>query len=57
MLQELLVGRGHSPEAAEKTGQSVIERTGRLYADRQLIPAMKLIGRFVDHEFFQVGRL
>lgn len=57
MLQELLVGRGHSPEAAEKTGQSAIERTGCLYADQHLIPAMKLKGRFVDQEFCQADRL
>ena len=57
MLQELLVGRGHSPEAAEKTGQSAIERTGCLYADQQLIPALKILGRFVDQEFCQIDRL
>lgn len=57
MLQELLAGRGHSPEAAEKTGQSAVEKTGCQYADQQLIPAMKLKKRFVDQEFFPVGRL
>ena len=57
MLQELLAGRGHSPEAAEKTGQSAIDRTGCQYADQQLIPAMKLKGRFVDQEFSPVDRL
>ncbi len=57
MLQELLEGRGHSPEAAEKAGQRPIERTGCLYADQQLIPALKIQGRFVDQEFFRVDRL
>lgn len=57
MLQELLDGRGHSPEAAEKAGQRPIERTGCLYADHQLIPALKTQGRFVDQEFFRVDRL
>ena len=57
MLQELLDGRGHSPEAAEKAGQRPIERTGCLYADQQLIPALKIQGRFVDQELFRVDRL
>jgi hypothetical protein len=54
MLQELLDGRGHSPEAAEKAGQRLIEKTGCLYADHQLIPALKTQGRFVDQEFGRV---
>ena len=57
MLQELLDGRGHSPEAAEKAGQRLIERTGCLYADHQLIPALKTQGRFVDQEFCRVDSL
>lgn len=57
MLQELLEGRGHSPEAAEKAGQRPIERTGCLYADQQLIPALKIQGRFVDQELFRVDSL
>jgi len=57
MLQELLAGRGHSPEAAEKDGQRFIDGTGCLYADRQLIPALKAYGRFVDQEFCRVDCL
>lgn len=57
MLQELLDGRGHSPEAAEKSGQSLIEMTGCLYTDQHLIPALKTHGRFVDQEFCRLDRL
>lgn len=57
MLQELLAGRGHSPEAAEKAGQRLIEKTGCLYADHHLIPALKTKGRFVDQEFVRVDCL
>ena len=57
ILQELLVGPGAFPEAAEKTGQSAMERTGGLYGGQQLILAMTLKGRFVDQEFCQVDRL
>lgn len=57
MLQELLAGRGHSPEAAEKAGQSPIETTGCQYADHQLIPALKTEGRFVDQEFCRIDQL
>lgn len=57
MLQELLAGRGHSPEAAEKAGQGPIETTGCLYADHQLIPALKTEGRFVDQEFCRIDKL
>lgn len=57
MLQELLTGRGHSPEAAEKAGQRHIEKTGCPYADDHLIPALKMHGKFVDQEFCRVDRL
>lgn len=56
MLKELWEGRGHSPEAAEKAGQKPIEATGCLYADQQLIPALKSQGRFVDQELFRPHR-
>jgi hypothetical protein len=57
LLQELQNGRGHSPEAAEKAGQSPIEQTGCLYADKHLIPALKAQGRFVDQEFCRMDSL
>lgn len=56
MLKELSEGKGHSPEAAEKAGQKSIDATGCLYADQQLIPALKSQGRFVDQEFFRPHR-
>lgn len=52
MLQELLAGRGHSPEAADKAGQAPITASGCTYADQQLVPALNSQGRFVDQEFF-----
>lgn len=57
MLQELRAGRGHSPDAAENAGQSHIQKTGCLYADQHLIPALKTQGRFVDQEFCRIDRL
>ncbi len=57
MLNELKNGMGHSPEAAEKAGQRPIERTGCLYADLQLMSALKMHGRFVDQEFCRLDRL
>ncbi len=53
MLQELLVGRGHSPEAADKAGQAPIVASGCKYADQQLVPALNSLGRFVDQEFIE----
>lgn len=53
MLQELLAGRGHSPEAADKAGQAPITASGGKYADQQLVPALNSQGRFVDQEFFR----
>ncbi len=57
MLKELLDGRGHTPEAAEKVGQRSIDKTGCMYADQQLIPALNTRGRFVDQEFCRMDRL
>jgi hypothetical protein len=50
MLQSLLDGHGHSPEAAEKTGQKPLELVGCPYADSHLVAALKSKGRFVDQE-------
>jgi hypothetical protein len=52
MLQELLAGRGHSPEAADKAGQVPITASGCTYADQKLVPALNRQARFVDQEFF-----
>ena len=53
MLHELFTGRGHSPEAADKSGQAPITASGCKYADQQLVPALNSQGRFVDQEFFR----
>jgi len=50
MLAALKEGRGHSPEAAEKQGQKAVASTGCGYADGQLVPALRVSGRFVDQE-------
>lgn len=54
MLQSLLEGFGHSPEAADKRGQKSIGQVGCGYADTQLLPALGAIGRFVDQEQFSL---
>jgi hypothetical protein len=46
----LMAGAGHSPEAAEKQGQRLVEETGCPYADSVLLPALRETGRFVDQE-------
>jgi len=50
MLARLAVGDGHSPSQSGKERQREIERTGCVYADNQLIPALKSFGKFVDQE-------
>lgn len=52
MLQSLLKGHGHSPEAADKRGQRPLEAVGCSYADGQLLSALKSQGKFVDQEQF-----
>lgn len=52
MCAELLKGRGHSPEAAEKQGQHPISITGCPFADGKLIPALAQMGRYLDQEMF-----
>lgn len=54
MLQSLEAGQGHSPEAADKQGQRPLEAVGCPYADTQLIPALKVLGRFVDQELYSI---
>ncbi|WP_232077600.1 MULTISPECIES: Wadjet anti-phage system protein JetD domain-containing protein [unclassified Variovorax] len=53
MLQALKSGGGHAPEAADKQGQRELQRTGCLFADAELIPAMSRTGQFVDQEAFR----
>lgn len=52
MLQSLLDGHGHSPEAADKRGQRPLDTVECPYADGQLLVALKSLGKFVDQEQF-----
>lgn len=52
MLESLLEGNGHSPEAADKRGQRPVEVVGCSYADSELLPALTVQGKFVDQEQF-----
>ncbi|RYF29517.1 MAG: hypothetical protein EOO23_06830, partial [Comamonadaceae bacterium] len=54
MLESLQAGGGHPPLAADKAGQRPLERTGCPFADSELLPALKLAGRFLDQETFAV---
>lgn len=54
MLESLLEGHGHSPEAADKRGQRPLEAVGCPYADSQLVAALKARGKFVDQEQFSL---
>lgn len=51
MLELLLSGGGHTPEATAKLGQKVSRETACIYADEKLIPALNKSGRFVDQEW------
>ncbi|WP_457330140.1 Wadjet anti-phage system protein JetD domain-containing protein [Rhizobacter sp. P5_C2] len=48
----LAQGSGHLPDHASKAQQSDPGETGCPYADHELLPAMRLHGRFVDQEAF-----
>lgn len=52
MLEALLAGKGHAPDAAGKINQKPLAITGSTYADRQLLPAIDRIGKFLDQEFY-----
>jgi hypothetical protein len=52
MLQSLMAGQGHSPEASDKKGQRPMVVFGCPYADAHLVPALTALGRFVDQEQF-----
>lgn len=51
MLDELLSGHGHTPDAAGKINQKPLEMTGSAYADQHLLPAIDSTGKFLDQEF------
>lgn len=50
MLERLRDGGGHLPEQAEKRRHREVQLSGCAYADRELIPALKDTGRYVDQE-------
>ncbi len=50
LLQLLRDGEGHSPDAADKTEQIDPGSTGCRFADEELLPAIRRLGRFVDQE-------
>lgn len=52
MLQSLLDGHGHSPEAADKRGQRPLAAVGCPYADSTLLAALTAKGKFIDQEQF-----
>ena len=51
MLDALVEGSGHSPEAADKRGQKPLDSTGCGYADTHLLPALRKTNRFIDQEY------
>lgn len=52
MLEALLLGGGHSPEASDKVGQVPLKETGCAFADGQLLPSLMNCRKFVDQELF-----
>lgn len=50
LLERLEAGESHAPEEANKSGQTDPGRTGCIYADGVLLPALRKYGRFVDQE-------
>jgi hypothetical protein len=55
MLDVLLAGNGHAPDAAKKINQKSVDITGSSYADRYLLPAMISTGKFLDQELYFPG--
>lgn len=51
MLEFLLNGGGHTPEASSKQAQKDTGDTGCVYADKQLLPAIRKTQRFIDQEW------
>lgn len=51
MLDALLAGKGHEPDAAGKINQKPLEVIGSAYADQHLLSAIVSIGKFLDQEF------
>jgi len=53
----LIANGGHSPELAAKALQADPGGTGCPYADRELLPLLRKLGRFVDQKVFDPGNL
>ncbi|VAW69623.1 hypothetical protein MNBD_GAMMA09-3374 [hydrothermal vent metagenome] len=51
MLEALLSGGGHTPEASGKQEQKDTGNTGCAYADEALLPALRASQRFIDQEW------
>ncbi len=51
MLEFLLSGAGHTPETSAKQEQRDTGDTACVYADRQLLPAIRKTQRFIDQEW------
>lgn len=54
MLSSLLEGAGHAPEQAKKEEQTDPLNTGCDYTDTELLPALRMTGRFIDQEGFLI---
>lgn len=50
----LAAGAGHPPEWAAKAQQTDPGRTGCAYADDELLPLLRSLGRFIDQEAFDL---
>lgn len=50
LLARLLADESHAPDEARKSGQTDPGLTGCLYADDVLLPALRMLGRYVDQE-------
>jgi len=50
LVEALRAGHGHSASEAGKAAQKPIDITGCPYADAELLPLIREVGRFVDQE-------
>lgn len=56
MLESLQEGGGHVPTEASKQGQQDPGNTGCEYADTELLPTIRGMGRFIDQEAFLLAK-
>jgi hypothetical protein len=50
MLSRLRAGDGHSSAEGGKERQRIVDTTGCVYADHELLPALRTSGKFLDQE-------